>query len=207
MKIFFALLFAPVVAIAQYTGPVVSTDLFYEGGLPETTAEVIMPRTLADNMNNVAIANAYIETGISPITNSSFSGAPQSFTLSTNSRGQITAWNLEYGLFTYTPGFNLSYTIVQEAFSSNSVSGDSFQGQSYSCDGVTHCGPDSGDYNLTGTAGTWFESVRDAFIPISAPSSGGGFTAPEIDPASAVSSLTLLLGGLAVLSSRRHRRV
>jgi hypothetical protein len=31
---------------------------------------------------------------------------------------------------------------------------------------------------------------------------GGSFKAPEIDPASAVSALTLLLGGMAVLRSR-----
>jgi hypothetical protein len=33
-------------------------------------------------------------------------------------------------------------------------------------------------------------------------SKGGSFKAPEIDPASAVSALTLLLGGVAVLRSR-----
>ena len=33
---------------------------------------------------------------------------------------------------------------------------------------------------------------------------GGGFSAPEIDPSSAVSALTLLLGALAVLRGRRR---
>jgi adhesin HecA-like repeat protein len=56
--------------------------------------------------------------------------------------------------------------------------------------------------------------LDSAFNSIDAPatggsitvSSGGGtFAAPEIDPASAVSALTLLLGGLAVLRDRRPK--
>lgn len=35
---------------------------------------------------------------------------------------------------------------------------------------------------------------------------GGGFAAPEIDPASAVTALTLLLGGVTVLRSRTAKQ-
>jgi Cohesin domain len=56
--------------------------------------------------------------------------------------------------------------------------------------------------------------LDSAFNSISSTSTGGAVTvksgtvsAPEIDPASAMSALTLLAGGLAVLGGRRERRV
>jgi hypothetical protein len=51
-----------------------------------------------------------------------------------------------------------------------------------------------------------FESLSDIFVSsdVSIKQVGGGtVTAPEIDPTSAISALTLLLGGLAVLRGRR----
>ena len=52
-----------------------------------------------------------------------------------------------------------------------------------------------------------FNPMFTAGIPTGWTSSGGTASAPEIDPASAVAALTLLLGGLAVLRGRRTLQI
>jgi hypothetical protein len=57
-----------------------------------------------------------------------------------------------------------------------------------------------------GFASSWSAHLGFGYSPRHFPASTPTTSAPEIDPASAISGLTLLLGGLAVVRGRRVKK-
>ena len=207
---FLALAFmdVPMVALAQtetldYTGSLF-TSLTVDGNvgiglsnaMPQNTGELVLSSPLGDNLNNVAVTPvSYSFDGSAQFgslyLNSSNpeSGAPgnsMSFVFSTDATGMITGWNISVigGIFEGTNSPSWATATMGNA-------GDAFSTgfSTPSCaapPGVTIPCYSVSEGNAA--AGSWKAAVSRA---------------PEIDPASAASGLTLLLGGLAVLRGRR----
>jgi hypothetical protein len=193
-----ALLAGPMAANAQteildYTGSPFSS-VSVEGndaGAPnpaQNTGELVLSSPLGDNLHNFAVTPVSFRfDGVPALdsNNSSFTGLEDvaSFRFSTDAHGMLTAWDIvvrSVVLRGYTPESSAGVTITN--------AGDSF----FASNDTTFCGqppfPPPGCFNISasnGTPGVWTTP------------------APEIDPASAASGLTLLLGGLAVLRGRR----
>jgi len=126
-----------------------------------------------------------------------------SFAFTTNSTGAITAWNFTAGI--------VSNNAVQLPAASDVLF--------HSCSGA---GCASGSYNGQGygMTGDWYDympssSTASDGCTYSTPTTCGGSAsgavgswtvaqAPELDPTSATAGLTLLIGGLTVLWSRRR---
>jgi hypothetical protein len=147
--------------------------------------DVVLSAPLGANLNDVTL----IPTAFSfnaPLLNSDLftvicCGNTDSFAFSTNNRGAITGWNID-----------LSFTFVgTNSPSGNSVvlgtSGDSYVGFGSTPFGCGQIGCSLLIQESNTTPGVWSVAQK----------------APEIDPASAASGLTLLLGGLAVMRGRR----
>jgi hypothetical protein len=198
---------SPVVASAQpetldYVGSAF-TSVTISGNLTnglhslilENTGEVVLSSPLGDNLHNAAVTptswsfDSTTQFGsIYLNSNNPFSGQnpPPMFMFSTDANGVLTGWNIDIvgGIFggTNSPSF-ASVTITNP--------GDTFSSgfSTPSCAAppgvVTPC------FNIlesNSAAGHWSSTVRSA---------------PEIEPASAASGLTLFFGALAVMLSKR----
>ena len=201
-----ALLAGPKVANAQtetldYTGSLF-TSLSIDGNksnglanaVPKNVGELVLSSPLGDNLNNVAVTpvswsfDSNTQLGIFLNSSNPFAGPDDvtSFRFSTDANGMLTAWNIVVsgGIFagTNTPSF-AAITIgnAGDSFSSgfSSPSCSAPPGVPVDCFTITESNAAPGD---------WKASVTQA---------------PEIDPASAASGLTLLLGSVAVLRGRR----
>ena len=192
---------APVVTNAQattldYQGSVfTNVSISGNGSFPDVptlssvVGDVVLNAPLGANLNDVTL----VPTAFSfdaPLLNSDLFAFPccgntSSFAFTTNNVRAITGWNID-----------LSFTFV----GTNSPSGNSIvlgtSGDSYTGFGSTPsgCAPTGGCslfiQESNTTPGVWSVAQK----------------APEIDPASAASGLTLLLGGLAVMRGRRASR-
>jgi hypothetical protein len=189
---------APVATNAQvttldYQGSIfTSVSVSGNGSFPDVptlssvVGDVVLSAPLGANLSDVTLVPTAFSFN-APLLNSGLFTFPccgniSSFAFTTNNMGAITGWNID-----------LSFTFV----GTNSPSGNSIvlgtSGDSYTGFGSTPsgCAP-SGGCSLfiqenTTTAGVWSVAQK----------------APEIDPASAASGMTLLLGGLAVMRGRR----
>jgi hypothetical protein len=190
-----ALLAGPMVANAQvttldYQGSIfTNVSVSGNGSFPDVptlssvVGDVVLSAPLAANLNDVTLVPTAFSFN-APLLDSYFftvscCGKTDSFAFTTNNMGAITGWNVD-----------LSFTFVgTNSPSGNSVvlgtSGDSYAGFGSTPSG---CGPTGG---------------CSLFIQESNTTPGVWSVAPEIDPASAASGLTLLLGDLAVLRGRR----
>jgi hypothetical protein len=143
---------------------------------------IILSAPLGDNLNNVSVTPAFVDisTGI-PL----FRG---DFTFSTNANGAIDAWSMSLDGSVPGPG---GYGLTATSVGRGGVGGDSAT-LSATCTAFFTLGaPQSfgcGSSGSNTTPGVWTSSATKV---------------PEIDPASAASGLTLLLGGLATLRGRR----
>ncbi len=166
-----------------------------DGILGSNTGQIVLSAPLGDNLNNVAVnpvsysfdaTNAF---GALFLTSQGpFRGEPgtyASFLFSTNAAGVLTGWNIN--LVGGISGGTNSPSHVSMTISN---AGDSFAAgfTSPSCDSPG--------------GGTCYQIRESNTLPGSFSASSA--RAPEIDPRSATSALTLLLGGLAVLRGRRH---
>jgi hypothetical protein len=121
------------------------------------------------------------------------------FNFSTNSAGAITGWNFTAGIT--TPGLASTGNVLFHSCSNVSCSSGSYNGQSY------------------GGAGDWYDYKPGSSTASDGctynPSAGCGSTgagtsgkwtasAPELNPMSAGSGLSLLIGGILVLRGRRR---
>ena len=144
---------------------------------------IILSAPLGDNLNNVSVTPAFVDIS---------AGGPLfrgNFIFSTNANGAIDGWSISLdGSVPGPGGYGLSATSVDRG----GVGGDSAT-LSANCTAFFNSGsPQSfgcGSSGSTKTPGVWTSPVTKA---------------PEIDTASAVSGLTLLLGGVAVLCGRRR---
>ena len=202
------ILAAPIMANAQtetldYIGSPF-TSLSIDGNLsnglanaiPQNAGELVLASPLGDNLNNVAVIpiswsfDSNTQLGSIYLNSSNpaagDSGDSMSFLFSTDANGVLTGWNIAVvgGIFDSTSGKSFAAITITNA-------GDSFSS------GFSNplCGAPPGVpvdcYTVTesnAAAGFWKATVTQA---------------PEMDPASTASGLTLLLGGLAVLRSRR----
>jgi hypothetical protein len=157
--------------------------------LSSIVGDVVLSAPLGANLNDVTLVPTAFSFN-APLLNSDLLAFPccgntSSFAFTTNNVRAITGWNID-----------LSFTFV----GTNSPSGNSIvlgtSGDSYTGFGSTPsgCAPTGGCslfiQESNTTPGVWSVAQK----------------APEIDPASAASGLTLLLGGLAVMRGRRASR-
>jgi hypothetical protein len=153
---------------------------------------IILSAPLGDNLNNVSVTPTFVDISTGPPPTAPFPTVPPlfrgDFTFSTNANGAIDGWSISLdGSVPGPGGYELSATSVDRG----GVGGDSAT-MSGTCTAFFKFGsPQSfgcGSSGSNTTPGVWTSPATRA---------------PEIDPASAVSGLTLLLGGLAVLRGRR----
>jgi len=145
---------------------------------------IILSAPLGDNLNNVSVMPAFVDisTG-SPL----FRG---DFTFSTNANGAIDGWSISLAGTVGGPG---GYGLTATSVDIGGVGGDSAT-LSTTCTAFFPPSlrpPQTFSCGATGsntTPGVWTSPAAQA---------------PEMDPASAASGLTLLLGGVAVLRGRR----
>ena len=146
---------------------------------------IILSAPLGDNLNNVSVTPAFVDisTG-SPL----FRG---DFTFSTNASGAIDGWSISLDGSVPGPG---GYGLTATSVDIGGVGGDSAT-MSTTCTAFFSppFGPPPQNFSCGAsgsnmTPGVWTSPAAQV---------------PEIDPASATSGLTLLLGGMAVLCGRR----
>ena len=164
--------------------------------IPQNTGELVLSSPLGDNLHNFAITpvswsfDSSSPNGVFLKSNSPFPGPGDvaTFRFSTDASGMLTGWNIfvSGGLSAGTTGQSSAAVTINNA-------GDSF----FSSTSSPSCSlpqPNSACFTLqqgNSAAGAWATSFAKA---------------PEIDPASATTGLTLLLGGVAVLLGRRTEK-
>lgn len=158
----------------------------------ENTGEIVLGAALGDNLSNVLVTPLSWTFDISVFsgfyTTSQLPDNSGSFIVSTDDNGNLIAWNISVGGNDFGSTNSPSYANV-----GITNDGDSFSAgvAGYVCatypGGLTPCF----DVSASNSApGKWTISPNIA-------------AAPEFDPTSAYAAVTLLLGGLAVLRSRR----
>jgi hypothetical protein len=199
-----ALLAGPMCANAQSTTYTYQGDAFTAGSLsitpPAGATSFTMPPNLGvgplngfitlsaplgDNLNNVNVTPTFVDilSGGNPL----FRGV---FAFSTNGNGAIDGWSISLDGSVPGPG---GYTLTATSVDIGGVGGDAVT-LSSSCTAYFSAppgAPQSFSCGATGSnskAGVWTSPAARA---------------PEIDPASVASGLTLLLGGFAVMCGRR----
>lgn len=215
----FVMMAAPMAAFSQtetldyYGSPFTSTSagssgslgatLAAENTIPENTGQIVLSAPLGDNLSNVAVAPSSYSFdsntqfgGIYLSSQSPFRNAPgnyASFLFSTNASGMITGWSISVvgGIFggTNSPS-SATVTISNsgDSFSTGFSSPSCAAPNGGACYSVRESNTSPGSFSVSGSSG----------------GGSGGAAAPEIDPRSAMSAMTLLLGGLAVLRGRRR---
>jgi hypothetical protein len=155
--------------------------------LSSVVGDVVLSAPLRANLNDVTVVPSAFSFD-APLLNSDLLTAPccgntASFAFTTNNMGAITGWNIDL-LFTF---------LGTNSPSGNSVvlgtSGDIYTGFGSTPFGCGQSGCSLLIQESNTIAGVWSVAQK----------------APEIDPASAASGLTLLYGGLAVLRGRRGK--
>jgi hypothetical protein len=201
-----ALLAGPMVANAQtetldYTGsPFTSLSITgnsstgLANAIPENVGELVLSSPLGDNLNNVAVTPVSYSFDSSTRFGSHYlnSGNPQSpgnsasFLFSTDATGMLTGWNIsviggDFGGTNSPTWATVTISNAGDSFTTglSTPSCEAPPGVPISCFSVSES---------NSAPGSWDATIARA---------------PEIDPASAASGLTLLLGGVAVLRGRR----
>ncbi len=164
--------------------------------IPQNTGELVLSSPLGDNLHNFAVTpvswsfNSSTPNSVFLKSNNPFPGPGDvaTFLFSTNANGMLTAWNI-----VVSGGILQNATATSFAAVTINTAGDSFSSgaSSPSCSLFK---PNTACFTLKQSntaAGVWTVSLAKA---------------PEIDPASASTGLTLLLGGLAVLCGRRNEK-
>ena len=144
---------------------------------------ITLSAPLGDNLNNVTVTPTFVDISsyISPL----FKGI---FAFSTDGHGAIDGWSISLDGSIGGPG---GYTLTAASSDIGGVGGDS-AAMSTTCTAFFSPSPKPphgfgcGASGSNMKAGVWSSATK----------------APEIDPASAASGLTLLLGGIAVLRGR-----
>ena len=201
------IVFRPVVATAQtetldYVGSAF-TSLTISGNLsnglrnmiPENTGEVVLSSPLGDSLQNVVVTasswsfDSTTQFG-SVYLNSNYPSPPGAlplFMFSTDANGVLTGWNIDVtggtGGSTNSPSFA---TVTVRNAGDTYSSGFSTPSCAAPPGVVTPC---FGISESNSAPGHWSAAISPA---------------PEIDPASAASGLTLFFGALAVLRSKRR---
>ena len=151
---------------------------------------ITLSAPLGDNLNNVSVTPTFVDitSGSDPFGSALFRGV---FAFSTNAIGAIDGWSISLDGSVPGPG---GHTLTATSVDMGGVGGDSAT-VSTTCTAFFPAGsPRSfesfgcGSTGSNTTPGVWTSPATKA---------------PEIDPASAASGLTLLFGGLAVLRGRR----
>lgn len=151
--------------------------------LPFVVGDVVFSAPLASNLNDATLVPIAFSFN-APLLNSDIGicCGSASFAFTTNNVGAITGWNVDLSLTIASTNSPSNNTLVLGA------SGDAYGGFGSS---PSVCGLQGGCFQMLGesntTPGVWTVEHQ----------------APEIDPASAASGLTLLFGGLTVLRGRR----
>jgi hypothetical protein len=163
---------------AGFTGVLVPPNF----GVGPLNGFITLSAPLGDNLNNVTVTPTFVD--ISSDINTLFKGV---FVFSTNGQGAIDRWSMSLdGSYNGFSGLTLTAT----SSDIGGVGGDSVA-MSETCTAFFPLQPPQrfacGDTGSNMKPGVWTSPTR----------------APEIDPASAASGLTLLLGGVAVLCGRR----
>jgi hypothetical protein len=143
---------------------------------------IILSAPLGDNLNNVSVTPTFVDISTGAFL---FRG---DFTFSTNAIGAIDGWSISLDGSVPGPG---GYELTATSVDRGGVGGDSATLSETCTAFFTFGSPQSfgcGSSGSNTTPGVWTSSAIQA---------------PEIDPASAASGLTLLLGGVAVLRGRR----
>ena len=204
-----ALLAGPISANAQSTTYTYQGDAFTAGGLnlpvPAGATSISVPpfavgtlngfiilsAPLGDNLNNVSVTPTYVDisTGPRPTGPPLFRG---DFTFSTNAIGAIDGWSMSLDGSVPGPG---GYQLTATSVDMGGVGGDSAM-MSATCTAFFPAGSPR-DFESFGCGSTGSNTTPGVWT-------SPATKAPEIDPASAASGLTLLLGGVAVLRGRRR---
>src|ERR1700733_1037459 len=155
-------------------------------GVGPLSGFITLSAPLGDNLNNVTVTPVFVD--ISSYASPLFKGV---FAFSTNGQGAIDGWSILLDGTVFGPG---GYTLTASSSEIGSVGGDSAT-MSTTCTAFFSpslqppqgfgCGASGSNMK----PGVWTSPTR----------------APEIDPASAASSLILLLGGFAVMRGRRRQ--
>jgi hypothetical protein len=144
---------------------------------------------LGDNLNNVSVTPTYVDiTSGDPFGSALFRGV---FAFSTNANGAIDGWSISLDGSVPGPG---GHTLTATSVDMGGVGGDSAT-LSTTCTAFFPAGSPR-DFESFGCGSTGSNTTPGVWTSPAA-------KAPEIDPASAATGLTLLLGGLAVLRGRR----
>ena len=162
--------------------------------VPENTGEIVFSSPLADNLNNVSVNplsytfDSTTEFGLYLSSNNPYAGFPgnsASFLVSTNANGVLVGWNIAVtgGVFagTNTTSYaDLTITDTGDTYSSGLSSPECAQPTSTECYQVTESNTSKGSWSPTANA-------------------------PEIDPASAASAVTLLFFSIALMGGKRPK--
>jgi hypothetical protein len=112
------------------------------------------------------------------------------------------------------PSFDLSFGYDGDGSVTGTASGGSGETASLKINGVTYTANHPADLSDTNgvfhIVGGVIENLSDILTGWTSSTDGGGggtVNAPEIDPSSAVSALTLLLGGLTILAGRHRKTI
>jgi hypothetical protein len=180
------------------------------------TAVLTLSAPLAANLNNFDVSStstvtSLVFTTVDPsapsadqtnvLNLSALQAEGSQFYFSTNSAGAITGWNFTAGIT--TPGLASTANVLFHSCSNLSCSSGSYNGQGYggagdwydykpgsstASDGCTYNASAGCGSTGAGTSGQWTTTT----------------SAPELNPMSAASGLSLLLGGILVLRGRRR---
>jgi hypothetical protein len=143
---------------------------------------IILSAPLGDNLNNVSVTPVFVDIS---------TGGPLfrgDFTFSTNANGAIDGWSISLDGSVPGPG---GYELMATSVDRGGVGKDSATLSAFCTAFFTSGSPQSfgcGSSGINTAPGVWTSPATQA---------------PEIDPASAASGLTLLLGAVAVLRGRR----
>jgi hypothetical protein len=195
------LLLAPLTAFAQ------ASELFYTGALMtdittvgypaptsgQLTGYLWLDAPLAANLKDVTVAplSFVFQNGGGGQLSTGYIGNPGAFAFSTNVAGLITDWSMS---FTDNAGGNRPFTTLM---TSTEQLGDSSQWDGSRCSQNQNM-PCSVSMH-TSSPGAWYADSA-GLVRLSV-------AAPEIDPSSAASGLTLLFGALALLRSKRNSAI
>ncbi len=194
---------SPFTSVSASSSGSLGATLAAENTIPENTGQIVLSAPLGDNLSNVAVAPSSYSFdsntqfgGIYLSSQSPFRNAPgnyASFLFSTNASGMVTGWSISVvgGIFggTNSPS-SATVTISNsgDSFSTGFSSPSCAAPNGGACYSVRESNTSPGSFSVSGSSG----------------GGSGGAAAPEIDPRSAISALTLLLGVLAVLRGPRQ---
>jgi len=190
-----------------FAGEVSGTNSYF-------TASLTLNAPLTANMNDVNVSSevaSLVFTTIDPnaptadqkyvLDLTPAQAQVSAFYLSTNSSGVVTAWNFTAGIT--EPSLSSTSDVLYHSCYGENCAAGSYNGQNYAATGDWY------DYE----PGSATASDGCTYNPVAGCGTGGGtgavgkwsVAAPEMSPASAISGLLLVIGGVAVLRGHRPR--